>query len=161
MRESMMIIVPEETETFKDFHRTLDSDCSRHGLAIFEFCRQNSIFFPQFQELVQEENYNGYVWSRFIAQLGYVAIQETLTHKVFYLPPVLTDHQYAWLKRYKSYFKRCQEMICFYSYSDLKDGFQEDLYDETTIPDENCLALLYDLIKEKHVHSKPLVKSLS
>ncbi len=55
MRESMMIIVPEETETFKDFHRTLDSDCSRHGLAIFEFCRQNSIFFPQFQELVQEE----------------------------------------------------------------------------------------------------------
>lgn len=55
MRESMMIIVPEETETFKDFHRTLDSDCSRHGLAIFEFCRQNSIFSHNFKNLFKKK----------------------------------------------------------------------------------------------------------
>ena len=99
MRESMTIIVPDETETFKDYHRALDSTCSRHGLAIFEFCHQNNISFPLFEELVKEDNYNGYIWSRMMAQLGYVSIQETLTHKVFYLPPQITDHQYVWLKR--------------------------------------------------------------
>lgn len=160
MRESMTIIVPDEIENFKDYHRALDSTCSRHGLAIFEFCHQNNISFPLFEELVKEDNYNGYIWSRMMAHSGYVSIQETLTHKVFYLPPQITDHQYVWLKRYKSYFKRYREIICFYSYKNGKDGFQEALYDDTTILNDDCFTLLYDSIKEKHDRSKCLSKKL-
>ena len=160
MRESMTIIVSDETENFKDYHRALDSSCSRHGLAIFEFCRENSILFPQIQELVQREVYNGYIWSRMMAHLGYVMIQETFTHKVFYLPPQITLHQYAWLKRHKSYFKRYREIICFYSYTNITGGLEETLYDDTTILDSDCFTLLYDSIKEKHERFKCLSKTL-
>lgn len=160
MSESMIIIVPEETEISKDFYRTLGTDCSRHGLAVFEFCRENSILFPQIQELVQREVYNGYIWSRMMAHLGYVMIQETFTHKVFYLPPQITLHQYAWLKRHKSYFKRYREIICFYSYTNITGGLEETLYDDTTILDSDCFTLLYDSIKEKHERFKCLSKTL-
>lgn len=160
MRESITIIVPDETDSFKDYHRALDSSCSRHGLAIFEFCQKNNISFSLSNGQVKEDNYNGYIWSRMMAHLGYVTIQETFTHKVFYLPPQITLHQYAWLKRYKSYFKRYREIICFYSYTNITGGLEETLYDDTTILGSDCFTLLYDSIKEKHERSKCLSKTL-
>ncbi len=158
MRESMTIIVPDETENLKDYHRVLDPTCSRHGSAIFLFCHQNNITSPLQEKLVQEDNYNGYIWSRLMAERGYLVIQETLTHKVFYLPPTITEHQYSWMKRHKSYFNRYRSITCFYSYSNDHGHFQEELYDQVTTPEEECFVLLYDLVKEKYNGSKRLIK---
>ena len=69
MKESMIIIVRDETETVKDYVKVLDSEINRHGKGVKNFCDINGIPLTFEDVLVEEGNYNGYNWCKAIAIL--------------------------------------------------------------------------------------------
>ena len=125
----------------------INEEFDRHGKCVKFFCDSNGISLT-FQDVgVPEENYNGYNWCRAIAILGYLAIQDSKEYTVIYLPPVITEHQYEWMKSRRKLFQSRNHKIVIYSYYVKDESIQEtrpSMIDETS-----RLNVLYKEIKNK------------
>ncbi len=147
MRESMIIIVREETESMKDYMKVLDSEIDRHGKGVKQFCDIHKIPLTFEDISVEEGNYNGYNWCRAIAILGYLALQVTDSYTVVYLPVTISKHQYQWMRRQKSLLRRIGEDLKVYSYQVVDHELVEERL--VLLDDMDPVSILFEKLKSK------------
>ena len=157
-----MIIVPDETQVDSvEFRRQLPNDSDRHGKVVKDFvdCYQLGLTFEKVG--VKEGIYNCYMWSMAVAKLGHIAIQKD-TMIIFYLPAVITEKQYQYLKNHKKEYSIYGHNAGIVNIFIKDNRFHIETIDQSNISEnENLIDILYEMVDDKcesHNHNLNEVK---
>lgn len=146
-----MIIVPDETQVdLYEYRKELLTNDDRHGHVVKEFSDLYNLGLTCEVLNLEKENYNGYNWSLAIAKLGHLGIQKD-DNIVFYIPDIITDSQYQYLKSHKKEYSIYRNNISIVNVKIEDNKFLIDEIDQFQISDdEKMIDILYDLIDDKY-----------